>query len=61
MPAARGDRKPCTVSECPGTMQFRRKSEGGVVADRSGQAGVTPVDPMGWVCTADVEHFRLDS
>jgi hypothetical protein len=42
-------------------MQFRRKSEGGVMAAGTGQAGATPADPMGWVCTANVEHFRMDS
>jgi hypothetical protein len=61
MLAARGDRKPCTVPACSGTMQFGRTSLND--ARRSVQsgtrAGVGPtLDPMGWICSVEPDHFK---
>jgi hypothetical protein len=55
MSAARGDRKPCSRTGCPGTMQFGRqplpKTPTMMTADGE----------RGWVCSKKVEHFELAS
>lgn len=51
MAAARGDQKPCTHSECSGTMQFSR--------ERLAQTSATTIDgERGWVCSATPAHFQ---
>ena len=64
MAASPGDQRPCTASQCRGTMQFGRSS------DNSKGRGSVPVgtvriattadcpDPMGWICSRNEEHFR---
>ena len=52
MASARGDSKPCTHTECSGTMQFGRQQ----------MVHVPPVEgERGWVCSANPGHFKLDS
>ena len=52
MASARGDSKPCTHTECSGTMQFGRQP----------LVQVPPVDgERGWVCSQNAGHFTLDS
>ena len=52
MASARGDSKPCTHTECSGTMQFGRQQ----------MVHVPPVEgERGWVCSANAGHFTLDS
>jgi len=55
MAAARGDTRPCTRTECAGTMQFGRQS--------LRQASTTmPVEgERGWVCSDNVAHFQPES
>lgn len=51
MAAARGDQKPCTHSECSGTMQFGR--------ELLPQTSATTIDgERGWVCSATPGHFQ---
>lgn len=66
MSAARGDRKPCTVAMCAGTLQYGRRP------DRASRAPEQRAEPVrtaenanptvenvkGWVCSAATEHFR---
>jgi hypothetical protein len=61
MTATRGDTKPCTIADCPGKMQFGRRS------DNYAESGVArhpmdlpdrAMDQKGWVCDADSNHFR---
>jgi hypothetical protein len=55
MSAARGDRKPCTRTGCPGTMQFGREP-------LPARPTMTTVDgERGWVCSEKTEHFQLAS
>ncbi len=55
MSAARGDRKPCTRTGCPGTMQFGREP-------LPARPAMTTVDgERGWVCSEKAEHFQLTS
>jgi hypothetical protein len=55
MSAARGDRKPCTRTGCPGTMQFGREP-------LPARPAMTTVDgERGWVCSEKAEHFQLAS
>jgi hypothetical protein len=55
MASARGDRKPCTHAECPGTMQFGREP----------LPQVSPARPLdgerGWVCSEQRGHFQSAS
>lgn len=59
---ARGDSRPCTLSGCPGTMQFGRESDN----DARRAPGTVPLasaasaahDRMGWICSTDVNHFQ---
>ena len=52
MASARGDRKPCTRPDCPGTMQFGREQ----------LPQVPPAQPLdgerGWICSERPEHFQ---
>lgn len=59
MPAARGDRKPCTVAACPGTMQYgRRRDQKGHVRPLSRpEMESAAQDAKGWVCSDAPEHF----
>lgn len=50
MAPARGDRKPCTHTDCPGTMQFGREPL--LRAWPRGDGG------RGWVCSDKAAHFR---
>lgn len=55
MSSARGDRKPCTHTDCPGTMQFGREP------GKRG-AGLNTADgERGWVCSERPDHFQLES
>jgi hypothetical protein len=65
MSASRGDRRPCTESQCTGIMQFGRSSENSTGRD-TGPEGVVRIattaecpDPMGWICSSNAEHFRM--
>lgn len=63
MAASRGDSKPCTAANCPGTMQFGRRSDNDaqiVVAHRPMDLPEPAMDHKGWVCNADPNHFRQD-
>ena len=52
MASARGDRKPCTHADCPGTMQFGREPLPQVPPAR-------PLDgERGWVCSEQPGHFQ---
>jgi hypothetical protein len=59
MTAARGDRKPCSVAECTGTMQYGRRQ------DQDPRSEAQRADPAsgdgnvkGWVCNVVPEHFQ---
>lgn len=54
MSAARGDRKPCTHTGCPGTMQFGREL-------LAASAGSTAHGALGWVCGENPDHFKRAS
>ena len=55
MASARGDRKPCTHAECPGTMQFGREPLPQIPPAR-------PLDgERGWVCSEQPGHFQSAS
>ncbi len=55
MAPARGDRKPCTHAQCPGTMQFSREP-------LPQTASTMTVDgERGWVCSENPRHFQLAS
>lgn len=55
MASARGDRKPCTRTECAGTMQYGREP-------LPQTSSAMKVDgERGWVCSVDPEHFLLAS
>jgi hypothetical protein len=60
MSPARGDRKPCMARKCPGTMQFGRQSQNHapVRHDAAQQLRAPLIDPKGWVCERNPEHFR---
>lgn len=56
---ARGDTRPCTSAGCLGTMQFGRESlndarRGPGIA----RASAAALDPMGWICSKEPDHFR---
>jgi hypothetical protein len=55
MSSARGDRKPCTHAECPGTMQFGREPR------TTASSLITADGERGWVCSETPEHFQLAS
>ena len=59
MTAERGDRKPCTVTDCPGTMQYGRRQDQEPRA-LSGRGDLVPAaeSVKGWVCSAARDHFR---
>jgi hypothetical protein len=63
MAAARGDTKPCTVEQCPGTMQYGRRVSLDAASRQlpkgGDRASTTPTDnDNGWNCTAADSHFR---
>jgi hypothetical protein len=63
MAASRGDRKPCTASNCAGTMQFGRRSDNSARTPvvRGGDARLSVrMDDKGWVCNTDPRHFRKE-
>jgi hypothetical protein len=55
MSAARGDRKPCIRTACPGTMQFGREPS------PRGPAMTAEDGERGWVCSEKAEHFQRAS
>jgi hypothetical protein len=55
MSAARGDRKPCIRTACPGTMQFDREPLPNGPATRAADG------ERGWVCSENVDHFQRAS
>jgi hypothetical protein len=55
MASARGDRKPCTVAECSGTMQFGREPLLQV------PPGMPPDGERGWACSENPAHFQFAS
>ena len=59
MAPSRGDRRPCSVDDCSGIMQFGRRTQidsgDGAGALKRPAAGV---DPNGWNCNRDLDHFR---
>jgi hypothetical protein len=62
MSAARGDRKPCTYTDCGGTMQFSRYACRPTSLEASTKsstptARARPEEP-GWVCDLDRMHFQ---
>ncbi len=60
MPPSRGDLRPCTDTNCTGTMQFRRESENDTRKDAASVSAKSAAghDPMGWSCSKDPDHFR---
>jgi hypothetical protein len=63
MTASRGDSKPCTIADCPGTMRFARRSDNHAeiaVARRPMDLPDPAMDDKGWVCNADPNHFRQE-
>jgi hypothetical protein len=63
MSASRGDTKPCTATECAGTMQFGRRSDNDRSAPDVRRPGVRPdieMEAKGWVCSAEPNHFRRE-
>ena len=64
MAASPGDQRPCTASQCRGTMQFGRSSDnnkgredGPLGSVRIATTADDP-DPMGWICSRNAEHYR---
>jgi hypothetical protein len=53
MTSARGDSKPCTHADCPGTMQFGREPLPATASAR------TVDGEPGWVCSENPGHFQL--
>ncbi len=51
MPAARGDRKPCTHPHCPGAMTFGREPV-------TASPGISTGGQEGWVCAENPAHFK---
>jgi hypothetical protein len=63
MTASRGDSKPCTVVDCPGMMQFGRRSDNYAETALARPPMDLPdpsMDHKGWVCNADPNHFRQE-
>jgi hypothetical protein len=60
MAPARGDRKPCSVNDCSGIMQFGRRtqSDSGPGVAQAVKRPAAGVDPNGWNCSRDPDHFR---
>jgi hypothetical protein len=59
MHPARGDRKPCSIVGCVGTMQFGRRLQN--VSRTTGGAPAPPtssLDAPGWICSKEPGHFR---
>jgi len=56
--AARGDRRPCIVGDCPGEMRYGRRSD--QEPDADGGAGTGRDDSQGWVCERSLAHFTPD-
>jgi hypothetical protein len=64
MAASRGDSKPCTVANCAGKMQFGRRSDNDPptpVTRRRGDLPAVAMDDKGWVCNANLDHFRQEA
>jgi hypothetical protein len=64
MAASRGDSKPCTVANCAGKMQFGRRSDNDpptAVTRRRGDLPAVAMDDKGWVCNANLDHFRQEA
>ncbi len=55
MTPARGDSKPCSRAQCPGTMQFGREP-----LPRTA-SGMTVDGDRGWVCSSTPDHFQRAS
>ena len=55
MAAARGDRRPCTQTDCTGTMQFGRQPL------RQASTKTEVEGERGWVCSDNAAHFRPES
>ena len=63
MTASRGDTKPCAISDCPGTMQFGRRSDNyaeTAVERRPMDLPDPAMDDKGWVCNTNSTHFRQE-
>jgi hypothetical protein len=61
MTASRGDSKPCTVAGCAGRMQFGRRRDNDAptpVTRRRVDLPAVRMDDKGWVCNANMDHFR---
>ena len=59
MHPSRGDRKPCSVEGCGGTMQFgRRRQNAGAGAGAAPKPSPAALDDAGWFCSSDADHFR---
>lgn len=65
MAASRGDTKPCTVSNCTGTMQYGRRDDRVARVARTRPAAARTAEPVsdadnvrGWLCSAAPSHFR---
>jgi hypothetical protein len=62
MPPARGDRKPCIVPECTGTMQFRRSNENAPGRNNPAQlrmdSATVAANPLRWICSREPDHFQ---
>lgn len=54
MSAARGDRKPCTLTHCSGTMQFGREPM------RAAPGRSAPDGDRGWLCSQNRDHFQRE-
>ena len=55
MASARGDRKPCTHTACPGTMHFAREQLRQTSSAPAAEGG------RGWVCSETPAHFQSET
>ena len=55
---ARGDRKPCTVAGCTGTMQFGRRTAGPSPLSGAQAPAALGSAAEGWNCSIEPKHFR---
>ena len=57
MKPSRGDRKPCSVKGCGGTMQFGRRRQNGSGSSTAPKPSPAALDDAGWFCSSDADHF----
>ena len=57
MHPSRGDRKPCSVGDCGGMMQFGRRRQNGSVSSAAPKPRQEALDDTGWICSSEPDHF----